>query len=120
MTCLNAFSGSVFLTVGLMHLLPHVLEYESAADLGTEYPVGLMFVVVGFLLILFVEQIVFNVHESANDLEREESRVQYTLLEKTKNVALCYREPLLTELAVVLHGVLEATVLGISVRRGSL
>ena len=55
--CLNALSGSVFLTVGLTHLLPDVLAYQSEAAPALEYPLGLSLVAIGFLAILFIEQV---------------------------------------------------------------
>ena len=54
---LNAFSGSVFLTVGLIHLVPAVLEYQSDALPNMDYPLGLALVLMGFLVILCVEQV---------------------------------------------------------------
>lgn len=118
LTCLNAFSGAVFLTVGLTHLLPHVAEHEATADLDTDYPVGLAIVALGFILILFVEQILFDVHghKHHENLELEEERTpDVPLLERTRNTALFYQEPLITQLAVGLHAVLECITMGLAV-----
>ena len=55
--CLNAFSGSIFLTVGITHLLSDVLHFQQEAAPGTDYPLGLAIIVLGFVLILFIEQV---------------------------------------------------------------
>lgn len=118
LTCLNVFSGSVFLSVGLMHLLPHVADYEAAVDFSTEFPVGNAIVIIGFLLILFMEQVVFDVHRSEGN-ERSaaiNSAAKYAVLTQATSVAKRYHSPLLTEGAVVLHAVLECIVLGLAVR----
>lgn len=118
LTCLNAFSGAVFLTVGILHLLPDVAEYEAAAKLSTDYPVGLCFVVVGFLVILAVEHVLLDVHGSAHShrgvgTELEDSTAKAPLLERTRSVALFYQDPLITEAAVLLHSVLECITMGL-------
>ena len=109
----------MFLTVGLTHLLPHVAEYEALADLDTDYPVGLAVVALGFILVLFVEQIVFDVHGHSHHEAQpvEDARSQdLPLLERTKNVATHYQEPLITQVAVGLHAVLECITMGLAVR----
>jgi zinc transporter ZupT len=117
LSCLNSFSGAVFLIVGLTHLLPHVAEYEAKANLDTDYPVGLAIVALGFILVLFVEQILFNVHGHMPEKpEDDDQRLQdIPLLERTKGLARFYQEPLITELAVGLHGVLECITMGLAV-----
>lgn len=118
LACLNAFSGGVFLTVGLTHLLPHVAEYEATADLDTDYPVGLGLVAIGFILVLFVEQVLFNVHGHKREkrVDDEQWSQDVPLLERTKGVAVFYQEPLITQMAVVLHAVLECITMGLAVR----
>jgi hypothetical protein len=126
MSCLNAFSGSVFLTVGLAHLIPDVLHYQAEAFPAMAFPLGLALVALGFLLILFIEQVVFDVHGTT--LEERERRAAdaaagrggagaaYSLLDRTLTLVVAFREPLLTELALVVHATLEAMVLGLAVR----
>lgn len=122
LTCLNVFSGSVFLSVGVLHLLPHVAEYESAAKLSTDFPVGNAIVIVGFLSVLFMEQVVFDVHGA--DVDERSATVnaaaKYALVTQATSVARRFHSPLLTEGAVVLHAVLECIVLGIAVRTWNL
>jgi NADH:ubiquinone oxidoreductase subunit 6 (subunit J) len=122
--CLNAFSGSVFLTVGILHLLPHVEEYEAAAKLSTDYPVGLACVVIGFVLVLFVELVLFGVHGSshrpaADKDVSEDSQTNIPLLERSRSVFWRYQDPLITEAAVLLHAVLECITVGLAVRTQS-
>ncbi|GFH20308.1 uncharacterized protein HaLaN_17403, partial [Haematococcus lacustris] len=66
MGLLNAFSGGVFLAAGLMHLIPHCQEAQQAVDLSrwglpAEYPLYLLLVSLGYLLVLMVERVVFEV-----------------------------------------------------------
>jgi hypothetical protein len=116
LSCLNSFSGAVFLTVGLTHLLPHVAEFEANANLGTAYPVGFAIVAGGFILVLFVEQVLFNVHGDMPERPDDEKLQDVPLLERTKRVARFFQEPLITELAVGLHAMLESITLGVAVR----
>ena len=112
---LNCFSGAVFLTVGLTHLVPHVIEYQALARPSMDYPLGLALVVVGFLLILCIEQIVFDVHGAAAE-RRAGAGEGYSLLHSTLSLGVRFQEPLFTEAALVVHAVLEALVLGFAVR----
>jgi len=67
MGCLNAFSGGIFLSAGLMHLIPHCAEAQeevnlAALHLPAEYPLYLLLVVFGYLLVFFVERVAFEGH----------------------------------------------------------
>ena len=53
MSLINAFSGGVFLTAGLTHILPHVIESAAEVDHG-DYPLPYALVVIGYLLIFLV------------------------------------------------------------------
>ena len=107
----------MFLSVGILHLLPHVEEYEANADLGTDFPVGNSFIVLGFLVILFMEQVVFDVHGADKKPTETVARPQGqdTFLTRSIAIARKYHSPLFTEAAVVLHAVLESIVLGLTV-----
>jgi hypothetical protein len=125
MSLLNAFSGAIFLTVGIVHLLPHVLEYQELAYPSMRYPLGLVSIVLGFLLILFVEQVVFDVHgikyeEDIRSDSRTTAKEQYALIGNTLSIGRKYRDPLLTELALNIHATLESIVLGLAVRSHTL
>jgi zinc transporter ZupT len=105
--------------MGLLELLPRVGEYEAEAELNTEYPVGKALVVIGFILMLFVEQILFDGHTHHLPEEQEESENKAPLLERTRTIVVTYRDPLITEAAVLLHSILENITLGLAVRSRS-
>jgi zinc transporter ZupT len=120
MSILNAFSGAVFLSVGITHLLPHVLEYQELAYPSMKYPLGLVTIVLGFLLILFVEQVVFDVHGASHDDQvrrpsPEGGVAKYTAAQNTISISKKYQDPLLTEAALIIHATLESIVLGLAV-----
>jgi hypothetical protein len=119
MSVLNAFSGSVFLTVGVTHLLPEVLDYQAAALPNLDFPLGTSIVIVGFMLILFIEQVLFDMHGSnvsEKALAERAGMRHYSMLDRTLSVWLKFSDPLLTEMALVVHAVLESIVLGLVVR----
>lgn len=51
-----------------MHLLPHCQESQQQlpALAGTEYPLYLVLIVGGYMLVLFVERVLFSVHDAAH------------------------------------------------------
>lgn len=56
----NAFSGGIFLMLSFGHMIPHSLEiFES---IGVTRDRTFQFTVVGYLLVLFLEKILFNSH----------------------------------------------------------
>lgn len=60
---MNAFSGGVFLSAGLVHILPHVLEAgEGVTWSPPSYPLPFVLVLIGYMLIFFVERVVFHTH----------------------------------------------------------
>lgn len=123
LSVLNAFSGSVFLTVGVTHLLPDVLEYQDVALPNLDFPLGLSIIVLGFMLILFVEQVLFDMHGSTVNEKTLAARAgakHYSMLDRTLTVWRKFSEPLLTEMALGVHEVLESIVLGLAVRSAPL
>jgi len=67
LSLLNCFSGGVFLAAGLVHLLPHCQEsQERLGDLVGDYPLYLVLITLGYMLVLFVERVLFDVHGSAH------------------------------------------------------
>jgi len=70
MSLLNAFSGGVFLTAGLTHILPHVVETSMDVDHG-DYPLPYALVMLGYMLIFLVERVVFHTHGHSVDTEDE-------------------------------------------------
>jgi zinc transporter ZupT len=81
--------------------------------------VGKALVVIGFILMLFVEQILFDGHTHHLPEEQEESENKAPLLERTRTIVVTYRDPLITEAAVLLHSILENITLGLAVRSRS-
>ena len=55
----NAFSGGIFLGMGLFHILPESAEMLAEA---TEFPLAYVCCFISYALILFVEKIAFNSH----------------------------------------------------------
>jgi zinc transporter ZupT len=117
----NVGTGAVFLTVGIVHLLPEVMEFQAAADFDTEFPVGLSLVVVGFVLLLLVENVLFASHDHApGDFHVQD---QVVVTEKTnllstlhKDIMDRYRPPMIMQLAIMVHNILESITLGLAVR----
>lgn len=67
LSLLNCFSGGVFLAAGLVHLLPHCQEsQERIAHLVGDYPLYLVLITLGYMLVLFVERVLFDVHGSSH------------------------------------------------------
>lgn len=67
LSLLNCFSGGVFLTAGLVHLLPHCQEAQHGiSGLEADSPLYLVFVVLGYMLVFFVERVLFDVHGEAH------------------------------------------------------
>ena len=67
---MNAFSGGVFLSAGLTHILPHVLEASESVNWSpTAYPLPYTLVTLGYLMIFFVERVLFHTH--GHNLEDE-------------------------------------------------
>jgi zinc transporter 1/2/3 len=66
MSLLNAFSGGVFLSAGLTHLFPHLMEYQEQVKITPAgYPAGFALALTGYLLVFFVERVLFHIHGHA-------------------------------------------------------
>ncbi|EFJ49683.1 hypothetical protein VOLCADRAFT_89649 [Volvox carteri f. nagariensis] len=65
LSLLNCFSGGIFLSAGIIHLLPHCAEAQEALGPigpGGDYPLYLVLVVVGYCVVFYVERVLFDVH----------------------------------------------------------
>ena len=63
MSLLNAFSGGVFLSAGLTHLFPHLIEYQEQVKISPSgYPAGFALALTGYLAVFFVERVLFHIH----------------------------------------------------------
>ena len=66
MSLLNAFSGGVFLSAGLTHLFPHLMEYQEQVKITPAgYPAGFALALTGYLLVFFIERVLFHIHGHA-------------------------------------------------------
>jgi solute carrier family 39 (zinc transporter), member 1/2/3 len=74
---MNAFSGGIFLSAGLTHILPHVIEAGASVTWSPKsYPLPYALVCLGYMLIFFVERVLFHTHghtleEHDNDEEHD-------------------------------------------------
>ena len=59
---MNAFSGGIFLTAGLVHILPNVVKVGEENEYGGEYPLSYTLVVLGYMLVFFIERVLFHTH----------------------------------------------------------
>ena len=60
---MNAFSGGIFLSAGLTHILPHVIEAGASVTWSPKsYPLPYALVCLGYMLIFFVERVFFHTH----------------------------------------------------------
>ena len=65
----SAFTGGLFLSVGLLHLLPEaVISYnESFDDEEEHFPLPYVLMIASFTLILFIERVMFKHDHSTED-----------------------------------------------------
>jgi zinc transporter 1/2/3 len=71
----NALAGGIFLGAGLIHMLPDAAEGFHKVMPGFDYPLPLLLCAAGFLLILFLEQILLKGHEPESAEGQTESRM---------------------------------------------
>eukprot|EP00210_Caulerpa_lentillifera_P007685 g7336.t1 len=120
LSIVNCFSGGVLLTTGIIHMIPHVVEYEDLADGIDDYPAGLLIVVASFVLVFYIEHILFDVHSHTDAHEEGQSETQHIQEKETgKNIeSIGHRVSVLKHGLVILaatsfHSILEAFVIGI-------
>ena len=63
LSLLSTFSAGIFLTVGLTHILPEAIELQKYVSLPRTYPLATTMAMIGFLLIFFIERILFSTHD---------------------------------------------------------
>lgn len=59
---LNSFSGGIFLTIGLSHILPDALDLQAQVKGLNGYPLFPVLSVITFYLLLMIERIVLHTH----------------------------------------------------------
>lgn len=110
-------------------MLPEVQEAQETVEGLGHYPLGSVMVVAGFMLLFFVEHILFNVEQkifgspasmsppsqnpikAVNDLARETKRGPKTL----RDIVEPIRGPVILLLAISVHSLFEALALGLEV-----
>lgn len=75
----NAFSGGLFLGIGLFHVLP---ESAEMLESFSEMPVAYFCAFLSYALILFVEKIAFNSHALLHDHDHKENKSNRITLSK--------------------------------------
>jgi zinc transporter 1/2/3 len=124
MSLLNAFSGGVFLTSGLTHILPHVVETSMDVDHG-DYPLPYALVMLGYMLIFLVERVLFHSHGHSAESEDEHATHHHGehdhghLVEgadKPKSNNALYNS-LVILLAISFHAILAGVSLGMQTER---
>ena len=123
---LNAFSGGVFLTAGLTHILPHVIESSAEVDHG-DYPLPYALVIIGYLLVFLVEKVLFHTHahdthdhdHDAHEHEHhghghghEKKDVELAPVEHAGDHGPNLTSSLVLLLAISLHAILAGVTLG--------
>lgn len=103
------FSAGVFLAVAATHLLPEVLEFEGMSKLKTEFPVGFALFVTGYVMLMFFENAIFPSHDHGVDSTPVDEV-------SAKSVTGRYMKPMIMQGALLIHAVLEAMALGLTVR----
>lgn len=64
----NAFSGGVFITVAMLHLLPESHEaFEKIFRKERAFPIAFLLALFGYCLILMIEKVVFDSHSHGVD-----------------------------------------------------
>ena len=64
----NGFAGGVFIGAGLLHLLPDSVEVFSTFSGLPDYPIAFLVAGLGFLLIMFLEQVLLRGRDEQGEL----------------------------------------------------
>ncbi|GMH45237.1 hypothetical protein BSKO_13194 [Bryopsis sp. KO-2023] len=134
LSILNSFAGGVFLSTGFTHMLPHIEETESEVKGLDEYPLGSVILVIGFMIVFFVERIIFDVHTSVDTVFRSDGQEVESKSIHLEDGAVAPSQnkqgpteaekkwarmanPIILLLAISVHAVLEALALGLEEHR---
>ena len=90
---INGFSGAIMFSTAFIHLLPHILENQF-----TTYPFAMLFVVLSFYIIMFIEKIIFHIHHH----------------ETSTNCKGDFIKNIINVLAIGLHAMVAGITIGIS------
>jgi zinc transporter 1/2/3 len=58
----NAFSGGVFLAIGMLHLLPEAAEALSAAT-SSKFPYSFLLAIASYTFVMYIEKVAFDSHK---------------------------------------------------------
>jgi zinc transporter 1/2/3 len=113
----NSAGGGVILAVACTHLIPEVVE--AFGEIGMEYPLGLALILIGYILILFLEKVIFQ-HDHAHDRVPVNNKShQKSLIEEEdepdieshkKNSIIT---PIVLTIALSIHSLFEGIILGV-------
>ena len=135
MSLLNAFSGGVFLSAGLTHLFPHLVEYQEQVKITPAgYPAGFALALTGYLLVFFIERVLFHIHGHAihpnghddhcceTSAEEGKKKGQHHHHEHSEGPQTCEdlrksKRPYILLAAISVHSVLAGLTLGVQKSR---
>jgi len=119
--------GGVILAVAFSHLIPEV--QEGFSELDTQgYPIGFALVIVGYVLILLLEKVVFHHGHAHGDLKvnsNKDHQEKSKLLEEEDDVDIETQKkntiitPLALTIALSIHSLFEGIVFGIQKNHSS-
>ncbi|KAL3313011.1 hypothetical protein Ciccas_008391 [Cichlidogyrus casuarinus] len=127
MSRISCFAGGVFLTVGFMNLFPDVLKAFEEAELHSDYPFASLCILVGFFVILLVEQVVTVIRQRDSASDQQNMFKTFTLLLAISLNSLCkgfalglqtpYNQTVLMFLTLSLHKVVIGLCIGINLAK---
>jgi zinc transporter 1/2/3 len=125
----HALSGGVFLGAGLLHMLFEAIEqfHEVAPD--SEFPWIMLITIGGFLLVLFIEKVLFR-NAAVGTLTGEKSILPYLLLlilslhsiiaGAAMGLESSLQATVIIFIAIIAHKVFAAFALGISLKESNI
>jgi len=114
---INMAGGGIIFAVALSHLLPEMQEGFSTVD--TDYPIGYLLVMIGYIVIVILEKVLFRHHghgkrQSINDeqvLDESRPHAEDRLLSKPEKANLI--TPIMLLITLSIHSLLEGLVWGL-------
>jgi len=112
----NIAGGGVLLGVTFVHLLPEVQEGFASAEI--DYPVGFALVLVGYVVLVLLEKVLFHHQHSHNPHQTTDEEPLQNSRDRDRNGESGFKKssivtPVLLMIALSIHSVLEGVVLGI-------
>jgi len=113
----NSAGGGVILAVACSHLIPEVII--GFEDMDIDYPLGLTLILIGYVLILLLEKVIFqHEHNQERIINRKSAREHQHLTEEEDTEPDLHKKyrivtPIILVIAVGLHSIFEGIVLGV-------